>query len=159
MLSRSKAIEDIFTRHGDDSIYIVSTGYISRAVYSMYPENKRIFYMKGSMGLAPGIALGISKFVKNQVVAIAGDASHLMHLGITHTLRDHSPLNMFYYVLDNGCHESVGQQPAPKLRDWYVGTTSIYKISCDGKLPRVDIGFKENAKRIINCISFDKRIL
>ena len=45
MLSRKEAINKIFDRHGDDSIYVTNTGYISRAVYNEYPDNKNIFYM------------------------------------------------------------------------------------------------------------------
>ena len=44
MLSRKKAINKIFDKHGDDAIYITNTGYISRAVYNEYPTNKNIFY-------------------------------------------------------------------------------------------------------------------
>ena len=60
MKSRSQAIEEVFETHGSSAIYIVSTGYLSRAVHSSRPTDPNIFYMKGSMGLAPGIGLGIS---------------------------------------------------------------------------------------------------
>ena len=61
MLSRSEVIEDIFLAHGDEAIYITNTGYISRAVYDLFPDMKNIFYMQGSMGLAPCIGLGMAK--------------------------------------------------------------------------------------------------
>ena len=54
MLSRREAINKIFDSH-PDAVFITNTGYISRAVYSEYPNNKNIFYMQGSMGLAPCI--------------------------------------------------------------------------------------------------------
>ena len=37
MSSRKKAIEFIFDRH-PDAIFVTNTGYISRAVYDMYPK-------------------------------------------------------------------------------------------------------------------------
>ena len=63
MLSRQKAIRKIFQKH-KDVIYITSTGYISRAIYSLYPDNQNIFYMQGSMGLAPCIGLGMAMNTK-----------------------------------------------------------------------------------------------
>jgi len=86
MLSRKEAINKIFDRHGDDTIYVTNTGYISRAVYNEYPNNKNIFYMQGSMGLAPCIGLGIAMNTDKNVVVLSGDGALLMHLGITHTI-------------------------------------------------------------------------
>tara|TARA_B100000963_G_scaffold361655_1_gene398471 strand:+ start:1555 stop:2025 length:471 start_codon:yes stop_codon:yes gene_type:complete len=156
MLSRQEAIKDIFKKHGKDAIYVTTTGFISRAVYSLYPDQKNIFYMKGSMGLASGIALGMSAFTDRDVVAINGDGAHLMHLGLTHTIRDHKKDNLFVYILDNGCHESVGGQVCSALEQKYAGVDKIYKITCDGKTPRVKKGFKENAEEIINLFKIDK---
>ena len=155
MLSREQAIKNIFIKHGDDAIYITNTGFISRAVNDLFPEKKNIFYMQGSMGLGSGIGLGVSLFTDKQVVVINGDASHLMHLGLTHTIRDYADDNLFVYVLDNGCHESVGGQFCSLLEEHYVGTTEIIKITCDGKTPRVKIGFEQNAKDIISLLSID----
>jgi len=155
MQSREQAIEEIFSRHGDNAIYVTNTGFISRAVNCMYPDKNNIFYMQGSMGLGPGIGLGISLFTDKPVVVINGDASHLMHLGLTHTIRDYGNDNLFIYILDNGCHESVGGQFCSLLQDGYVGVSEIIKISCDGKSPRVKIGFEENAKNIISLLTID----
>ena len=155
MLSRAQAIEEIFSRHGDDAVYITSTGYISRAVHDMHSSKKNIFYMQGSMGLAPGIGVGLALFSSRDIVVLTGDASLLMHLGITHTVRDIAKDNLYVYVLDNGCHESVGGQHCSPLEEAYVGVTEIIKISCDGKLPRVDIGFEENARNIISMLKID----
>ncbi len=136
MLTREDAIKGIFEKH-ENAIFITNTGFNSRAVYSLYPEKNNIFYMQGSMGLSPAIALGIAKNTEKDVVALVGDASLLMHLGITHTIRDENLTNLFIYVLDNGCHESVGKYDCSSLEDSYPGVNEIIKISCDGKLPRV----------------------
>ena len=155
MLSRKDAIFEIFEKHGDKAIYVTTTGFISRAVHEMYKEKDNIFYMQGSMGLAPAIGLGIAMFSEKDVVVLNGDGAHLMHLGITHTIRDQRRDNLFVYVLDNGCHESVGGQECSALEEDYVGVTEIFKISCDGKTPRVGIGFKENARNITSLLSVD----
>jgi len=155
MLSREAAIKEIFKIHGDKAVYVTTTGFISRAVYNLFSDNKNIFYMQGSMGLAPAIALGIAEFTNRQVVAINGDGAHLMHLGLTHTIRDSKKDNLFVYILDNGCHESVGEQMCSSLKEEYFGVNKIYKISCDGKTPRVQKGFEENAKEIIDLLKID----
>ncbi len=150
MQSRKDAIKYIFEKHGDDAIYIAPTGYLSRAVCDVYPDKKNIFYMQGSMGLSSAIALGISLFTDRPIVAINGDGGHLMHLGITHTIRDNNKGNLFVYIIDNGCHESVGGYDCAKLEDKYIGVDEILKVSCDGKTSRVNINFEDNARNIIS---------
>ena len=148
MLSRKEAIEKIFNKHGDDCIFVTNTGYNSRAVYDLYPNKQNIFYMQGSMGLSPAIGLGMALSSEKEVVVFVGDGSLLMHLGITHTLRDNDLKNLFVYVLDNGCHESVGKYKCSPLEDKYAGITEIIKISCDGKTDRVGLNCDKNIKNI-----------
>ena len=148
MLSREQAIRAIFKTHGSDAVYIAATGFISRAVYNLFPDNKNIFYMQGSMGLAPAIGLGIALSTDKDVVVLNGDGAHLMHLGLTHTIRDARLDNLFVHILDNGCHESVGGQLCSRLEDSYPGVTAIWKISCDGKADRVGVGFEENSAEL-----------
>lgn len=149
---RKDAIKYIYKKHGDDAIYIASTGYISRAVFSEYPNNKNIFYMQGSMGLSPCIGLGLALNTNKSVVVLTGDASLLMHLGITHTIRDENLKNLFIYVLDNECHESVGSFPASKLEKNYVGITEIIKISKDGQSPRIELSCEDIVKNIMELL-------
>lgn len=145
MTSRKKAILEIFEKH-PNSFFIASTGYISRAVFELFPDNKNIFYMQGSMGMAPAIGLGLASQTNRDVIVISGDGSLLMHLGITHTIRDLNLPNLFNYVLDNGTHESVGGYPVNHLENEYPGIDKIFKITNDGKPPRVGIDFKTNKK-------------
>ena len=69
--------------------------------------------------------------------------------------RDVAKENLYVYVLDNGCHESVGGQYCSPLEETYTGITEVIKISCDGKLPRVEIGFEENARNIISMFKIN----
>ena len=149
MLSRKQAINKIFDKHGD-AIYVTNTGYISRAVYNEYPNNKNIFYMQGSMGLAPCIGLGMAMNTDKDVVVLSGDGALLMHLGITHTIRDENLDNLFVYVLDNHCHESVGKYDCSylALNGYYPGITEIIEISNDGKTDRVELDCETNTKQI-----------
>ena len=152
MLSRQAAICHIFDLHSKDDLYITNTGYISRAVYDIYPDMPNILYMQGSMGLAPCIGLGIALNTNKDVVVLSGDAALLMHLGITHTIRDYDLKNLHIYILDNGCHESVGGYKCSMLEDTYPGIEKIFKISNDGKNPRVGISFKENKRKFLTCL-------
>ena len=61
-------------------------------------------------------------------------------------------INLFTYVLDNGCHESVGAYKCSNLENTYPGINKIYKISNDGKLPRVGISSVKNKKYFMLCL-------
>ena len=148
MLSRKETISKIFKTHGDEALYITNTGYI----YNQFPSLSNILYMQGSMGIAPCIGLGIALNTKKNVVVLSGDGALLMHLGITHTIRDYNLKNLFVYVLDNGCHESVGGYDCSNLEDKYPGVDEIFKITNDGKLPRVGINSVENKKMFKSCL-------
>jgi len=153
MLTRKEAIEYIFDRHGKNTVYVTNTGFLSRAIYNLYPNNKNILYMQGSMGLSPAIALGMAKNTTKDVVAFVGDASLLMHLGITHTIRDENLFNLYIYVLDNSCHESVGKYICSDLELSYSGVTEIIKITNDGKVPRVGLDCETNVNQLRKFIN------
>ena len=148
-ISRSTAIRDILSRHGTDAVYVASTGYVSRAVAAEAGPDHAILYMQGSMGLAPALGLGIALSSASTVVVINGDGSLLMSLGTTHTVRDRAPEGRFFhYVLDNGCHESVGGQPCAALEESYPGVTAVIAITRDGKPPRVPVSPAENVAQV-----------
>jgi len=82
------------------------------------------------------------------IVVLSGDGALLMHLGITHTIADQGLDNLFVYVLDNGCHESVGGYECSELQISYPGITEIIKISNDGKTGRVELDCVKNTNQI-----------
>lgn len=148
MRDRDQAIAELLARHGPDAVYVASTGFVSRAVGAQASPAHHVFYMQGSMGLAPAIGLGLALGTDRDVVVINGDGALLMSLGTTHTIREHGPPNLFHYVLDNGCHESVGGQPVAALESSYPGVTEIIEVSRAGRPPRVDIEPQANTRRI-----------
>ena len=145
MNSRKSILKKIVKRH-KKGVFITSTGYISRAMYNLYPKKKNIFYMQGSMGLAPCIGLGMAANTDKDIVVISGDAALLMHLGITHTIVERDLKNLFVYVLDNECHESVGGFECVSLGTNLLGITKIFKINNDGKTGRVKLDCQKNTK-------------
>ena len=152
MKSRKEALLEIFNSHPKNTLFVVSTGFLCRSVCNLFPDKKNVFYMQGSMGLAPCIALGVAFNTSKDVVAISGDGAHLMHLGITHTIRDENLKNFYHYVLDNGSHESVGGYKCAPLEESYCGVNKIFKISKDGKSPRVGFDFEDNKNNFIQSI-------
>jgi phosphonopyruvate decarboxylase len=154
MRAREDAIREILERHGPEAVYVASTGYVSRAVHAL-ADGHTVFYMQGSMGLAPAIGLGLALSTDRPVVVVNGDASLLMALGSTHTIRDHAPPSFFHYVLDNGCHESVGGQPSARLEESYPGVTEIVEVERAGKPPRVDVTPEENTRLVREFLALE----
>jgi len=153
MRARAEAIRYLLDRHGSGALYVASTGYVARAVHELAGPGHDVFYMQGSMGLAPAIGLGIALHTDRAVVVINGDGALLMSLGATHTLRDHAPGNLFHYVLDNGCHESVGGQPCAPLEPGYPGVTEILKVEPGGRPPRVKLEPAANTRLVRDVLS------
>ena len=64
------------------------------------------------MGHASSIALGVANSNKDEkIILLDGDGALLMHMGILPIIGNSSPSNLFHFVLNNGSHESVGNQP------------------------------------------------
>jgi thiamine pyrophosphate-dependent acetolactate synthase large subunit-like protein len=73
------------------------------------PQN---FYMLGSMGLACPIALGVALAQpKRRVIALEGDGSLLMQLGVLATIATLQPKNLSIIVMDNRTYQITGSQP------------------------------------------------
>jgi thiamine pyrophosphate-dependent acetolactate synthase large subunit-like protein len=145
MTTREEAIAGILEEHGTTAVYVASTGYVSRAVYALAGDKYSVFYMQGSMGLAPAIGLGIAMSSPADAVVINGDGALLMSMGTTHTARELALPNFFHYVLDNGCHESVGGQRCARLDATYPGVTQVIRVDRGHKPPRVGVEAAENA--------------
>lgn len=74
-------------------------------------DRPRNFYMLGSFGLAPSIALGLALSRPEPVVAINGDGALLYNLGCLPTEGRYAPANYLHLVVDNGAHGATGYQP------------------------------------------------
>jgi thiamine pyrophosphate-dependent acetolactate synthase large subunit-like protein len=73
------------------------------------PQN---FYMLGSMGLAIPIALGVALAQpKRKVIALEGDGSLLMQLGVLATIATLELKNLIIVVMDNATYQITGSQP------------------------------------------------
>jgi thiamine pyrophosphate-dependent acetolactate synthase large subunit-like protein len=70
--------------------------------------------MLGSMGLAIPIAVGVAiTQPQRRVIALEGDGSILMQLGVFATIASRKPRNLGIVIMDNGCYQITGSQPTP----------------------------------------------
>jgi len=116
-MNPKKTLQQIFDINGEEALYISSTGYLSRLAYQINKERSfkyTIFYMQGSMGLAPCIGLGVALCNRDvNVVVLNGDGAYLMQLGFDFLLDSYvidDKVKVNHYVFVNNCYESTGGQ-------------------------------------------------
>jgi phosphonopyruvate decarboxylase len=109
-ISRVQALEHI-RRDKADQFLIATTGKTGRELYEMHDREDQ-FYMVGSMGCAPSLALGaaIGRPGRHFTV-IDGDGALLMRMESLATIGQYHPPNLTHVVLDNEKHDSTGGQP------------------------------------------------
>ena len=95
---------------GADVALVATTGFTGRALLALGDAPSH-FYMVGSMGCAPSLALGIARAKPDRrIVVLDGDGALLMRLGALATIGHERPANLVHVLLDNGVHDSTGAQ-------------------------------------------------
>jgi thiamine pyrophosphate-dependent acetolactate synthase large subunit-like protein len=100
-----------------EHLVVVCNGMIGREAFAV-KDRPGQFYMIGSMGIAPAIALGLAHCSPGKKVAVLeGDGNTLMGLGNLAQVAADQPKNFFHVCLDNGAHASTGNQTtiSPKI--------------------------------------------
>ncbi|MGH7301869.1 MAG: thiamine pyrophosphate-dependent enzyme, partial [Candidatus Rokuibacteriota bacterium] len=95
----------------DDGVVIVASLADTSFELCMLGDRPRNFYMLGSFGLAPSIALGVALSRPDPVIAIDGDGALLYNLGCLATEGRYAPANYLHVVVNNGAHGATGYQP------------------------------------------------
>jgi len=113
-LTREIVINKLLDNIQKNTRIISTTGYTSRELYQIR-KNKiskkgKDFYMVGGMGHSSMISLGYSLNSKNQTICLDGDGSFIMHMGSLISSGFKSKSNFKHILLNNGSHESVGDQ-------------------------------------------------
>ena len=115
-LSRYDAIEIILKSFPAETIFISTTGHISREVYQFRHNHNQShnydFLTVGSMGHASQIALGISMIKdRKHIVCLDGDGAMIMHMGGITSIGCLGGPYFTHIVINNSVHDSVGGQP------------------------------------------------
>jgi phosphonopyruvate decarboxylase len=115
-IRRERALE-IILETIKDAIVVSTTGKTSREVYEIRSKTGKAskdFLCVGSMGHASSLALAIAlEKPQTKVACLDGDGALLMHLGAVAVIGNSQPENYLHVLLNNHCHESVGEQPTP----------------------------------------------
>lgn len=145
-INRERAIE-IIMEETDSAILVSTTGKTSRELYELRTRSGKAgldFMCVGSMGHASSIALAVALEKRDkQVVCLDGDGALLMHLGAMALIGNSHPENFIHILLNNKCHESVGEQPTPLERVNFMklaealGYSKYHSCSTEEELSRV----------------------
>ncbi|MCL1996199.1 MAG: phosphonopyruvate decarboxylase [Defluviitaleaceae bacterium] len=109
-INREHAIKKIINQN-PGSIFVATTGKISRELYENRISHEKDFLVVGSMGHASSIALGIAHNTDKHVIILDGDGAALMHMGAMATIGTSGLKNITHIILNNAAHESVGGLP------------------------------------------------
>ena len=127
-LTREIVINELLSKINKNTKIISTTGYTSRELFQIRKEKKykngKDFYMVGGMGHSSMMSLGYSLGSKNQVICLDGDGSLIMHMGSLISTGLKSNSNFKHILLNNGSHESVGDQ---KIDTFKVNFNNISK--------------------------------
>jgi len=164
-MKRKEALNTIMNSISKYDAVISTMGLISRELYEEH-DSPQIFYMTGSMGLAPSMGLGVSlNKPTRRVVVIDGDGGLLMNLGAMATIGHHSPKNLVHIVLDNRAYASCSEEPTisytTKLDEIakVVGYSNIYNVDSEEKLQEAikESSYKNGATFILANIELGGR--
>ncbi len=146
---RKEVLDELLKQIKKKTKIISTTGFTSREIYQLRKEknyqNGKDFYMVGGMGHAGMVSLGVAINEKNQIICLDGDGSILMHMGSLKTQGLFGRKNFKHILLNNNCHESVGEQ------DTFAEGTNFPKL-CKmlGYKNVFEISYKKDLKKKLN---------
>jgi phosphonopyruvate decarboxylase len=130
-MSRERAVEIITQTSPKNTIFISTTGKLSRELNEIRAKNNesgRDFMTIGGMGHASSIALGVALNAENKIVTcLDGDGAALMHLGAMAMIGERGSKNFVHVIFNNGAHESVGGQPLAANLESFVDLAKSLK--------------------------------
>jgi phosphonopyruvate decarboxylase len=94
----------------DRDLILATTGYTGRELYALGDHDNQL-YLVGAMGCASSVGLGLAIGRPDlRVIVLDGDGAVLMRMGALAAIGYSRPVNLVHVVLDNGMHESTGEQ-------------------------------------------------
>jgi len=129
---RRKAIAVIVDTLGEECLIVATTGKTARELFE-YKDRPNHFYMVGSMGCAPSLALGLALYhTKCPIVVLDGDGAALMRLEAMASIGHARPPNLIHIILDNGVYESTGGQMtiSGSVNFPHIAASCGYRTAC-----------------------------
>ena len=152
-LTREIVINEMLNKINKNTKIISTTGYTSRELFQIRKnkqyKNGKDFYMVGGMGHSSMIALGYSLSSKNQVICLDGDGSLLMHMGSLISTGLKSESNFKHILLNNGSHESVGDQKIDSFKVNFKNISKGFGYK-NYYLAKNNLSFNKNLKYFLN---------
>jgi len=149
-MNRLEAIRRILDSLTGPELIVHANGAMGRESYAC-ADRKENFYLKGSMGLAASVGLGVAlSRPERDVWVLDGDGNVLMGLGNLALIGALKPKNLTHWVLDNGVYGTTGNQPtlSPQLSLSAIAEACGYaKVQEAGTAEEIDQAFK-NCKKI-----------
>ncbi len=91
----------------NDEIIVTNTGGTQHELFTL--EDRAATLYAAGIGLVSQVALGLAIALPNRkIIALDGDGSLLLNLGILPVLAQQTPKNLLVLVFDNGLYESGG---------------------------------------------------
>ncbi len=107
-----------------NAIIVGSLGSISKDLSEI--EHPRKILVKGAMGCAMGVGLGIALNTKRKVIVVIGEGSFLMKMGSISTIKRYKPKNLRLVIINNGVFKSTGgQENNYRYLNEKIGTLSV----------------------------------
>jgi phosphonopyruvate decarboxylase len=148
-LTREAVINGLLNAIKKNTRIISTTGFTSRELFQIRKNKKykngKDFYMVGGMGHASMTSLGYSLSSKNQVVCLDGDGSLIMHMGSLISTGLKSKSNFKHILLNNGSHESVGDQKIDTLKVNFKNISKSFGYK-NYYLAKNNLSFNQNLK-------------
>lgn len=148
-LTRELVINELLSKINRNTRIVSTTGYTSRELFQIRKNKKhkkgKDFYMVGGMGHSSMTSLGYSLGTKNQVICLDGDGSLLMHLGSLISTGLKSKSNFKHILLNNGAHESVGNQRIDTLKVDFKNISKSFGYK-NYYLSKSNLSFNQNLK-------------
>ncbi len=131
LISREEAISIILASFPSNTLFVSTTGHISRELYelrcNLEQSHERDFLTVGSMGHSSQIALGLSLIEKDlPIVCLDGDGAMIMHMGGLTSIGSFGSRKLNHILINNSVHDSVGGQPTVGFK---ISSTKIAKGS------------------------------
>jgi thiamine pyrophosphate-dependent acetolactate synthase large subunit-like protein len=104
---------EIFVQHRGEAPTIVGPGIAGRELFKAGHRDATLYQMDMSYAAPLCLGLALASADQKKIVAIEGDGSMLMGLGVLTTIGRYQPTNLVLLILDNGRYSSIESNEYP----------------------------------------------